>query len=167
MAKVTPPSPRLWYGLAVTRILLGLIFLWAFFDKLFGLGFATPAAKAWINGGSPTTGFLSHVAGPFADVFNAMAGSSFADWLFMLALLGLGVALVFGVAVRLAAVAGVILTILMWAASFPLANHPFLDEHVIYASLFVVFAAALPYQKLSFAGWWAKLPVIKPQFWFK
>ena len=29
------------YALALARISLGLIFLWAFFDKLWGLGFAT------------------------------------------------------------------------------------------------------------------------------
>ena len=39
--------------LAVLRIMFGFYFLWAFLDKTFGLGFATPAAKAWINGGSP------------------------------------------------------------------------------------------------------------------
>ena len=45
-------GPRL---LAVLRILLGFTFLWAFLDKTFGLGHATPAAKAWVGGGSLTT----------------------------------------------------------------------------------------------------------------
>ena len=40
------------------RVLLGFEFLWAFLDKTFGLGYATPSARAWINGGSPTKGFL-------------------------------------------------------------------------------------------------------------
>ena len=31
-----------------------LRFLWAFLDKAFGLGYATPSGNAWINGGSPT-----------------------------------------------------------------------------------------------------------------
>jgi thiosulfate dehydrogenase [quinone] large subunit len=39
--------------LAVFRVVLGVEFLWAFLDKTFGLGYATPAARAWINGGSP------------------------------------------------------------------------------------------------------------------
>ena len=52
--------------LAVFRVVLGFEFLWAFLDKLFGLGYATPSAKAWIAGGSPTKGFLSSVdVGPF------------------------------------------------------------------------------------------------------
>ncbi|MER7365496.1 hypothetical protein ABT353_22580, partial [Nonomuraea wenchangensis] len=46
------------YVWAAARISIGWVFLWAFLDKTFGWGFATPAAKAWINGGSPTTGFL-------------------------------------------------------------------------------------------------------------
>ena len=41
------------------RLVMGFIFLWAFFDKVFGLGFATTTDKAWIYGMSPTTGFLS------------------------------------------------------------------------------------------------------------
>jgi thiosulfate dehydrogenase [quinone] large subunit len=40
--------------LAVFRVVLGFAFLWAFLDKTFGFGYATPSAKAWINGGSPT-----------------------------------------------------------------------------------------------------------------
>ncbi|MEU1390068.1 hypothetical protein ABZ444_29030, partial [Nonomuraea sp. NPDC005730] len=46
------------YVWAVARIAIGWIFLWAFLDKTFGWGFATPAGKAWVAGGSPTTGFL-------------------------------------------------------------------------------------------------------------
>ena len=44
-------------GLA--RISLGWVFLWAFLDKTFGLGYATESKDAWIDGGSPTFGFLS------------------------------------------------------------------------------------------------------------
>ncbi|WP_318272177.1 hypothetical protein [Microbispora triticiradicis] len=51
----TDPARYVW---AAARVAVGWVFLWAFLDKLFGWGFATPAAKAWINGGSPTTGFL-------------------------------------------------------------------------------------------------------------
>ena len=57
--------------LAVFRVVVGFEFLWAFLDKTFGLGYATPSAKAWINGGSPTKGFLSSVAvGPFEATFH-------------------------------------------------------------------------------------------------
>src|SRR5512138_1326803 len=63
--------------LAVLRVSLGFVFLWAFLDKTFGFGYATPAAKAWINGGSPTKGFLSSVAvGPFEATFHSWAGTA-------------------------------------------------------------------------------------------
>ncbi|MDT4972397.1 MAG: thiosulfate dehydrogenase (quinone) large subunit, partial [Pseudonocardiales bacterium] len=75
--------------LAVLRVATGFVFLWAFLDKTFGLNYATPSAKAWINGGSPTTGFLAHVeVGPFQSFFHSIAGSGWANWSFMLGLLG-------------------------------------------------------------------------------
>ena len=108
-------------ALAVLRIATGLIFLWAFIDKLFGLGYATPGAKAWIAGGSPTKGFLGSVdVGPFDSAFHAIAGAWWADWLFMLGLLGIGVAVTLGVALRLSAIAGSVMLLLMWLAEFPL-----------------------------------------------
>ena len=53
--------------LAGLRIVLGFTFIWAFIDKLFGLGYMTPTAKAWINGGTPAQGFMKHAEGPFAS----------------------------------------------------------------------------------------------------
>ena len=91
------------------RLAIGWVFLWAFLDKTFGLGYATPGENAWVDGGSPTTGFLSHVDGTFAGVFNDLAGQGWADWLFMAGLLGIGAALVLGVFVNLATVSGALL----------------------------------------------------------
>ncbi|MGW5055042.1 hypothetical protein [Actinokineospora sp. NPDC004072] len=60
------PAARL---LAMVRIAMGLVFAWAFLDKSFGLGYATPSANAWINGGSPTKGFLGGIdRGPLGDM---------------------------------------------------------------------------------------------------
>ncbi|MFI5588385.1 ANTAR domain-containing protein [Amycolatopsis sp. NPDC051758] len=88
-------------ALAVLRIVMGLTFLWAFLDKMFGLGYSTSSAQAWISGGSPTKGFLGHVqVGPMQSMLRDWAGAGWADWLFMLALLGLGVALLLGVALK-------------------------------------------------------------------
>ena len=50
--------------LAVLRLATGFIFLWAFLDKTFGLGFSTPAERAWLNGGTPAQGFLNSPASP-------------------------------------------------------------------------------------------------------
>lgn len=98
-APTSPESTRSRHAVDVLRIGLGLVFLWAFLDKTFGLGFSTKSAQAWIHGGSPTQGFLGHVeVGPLQSTFRSIAGAGWVNTLFMLALLGLGVALIAGVA---------------------------------------------------------------------
>ncbi len=131
------------YGWSIARLGLGYIFLWAFFDKLLGLGFATCKDKAgainlacsqsWIHGGSPTKGFLGNaVTGPFANFYHHLAGNVFVDWAFMLGLLFIGVGLLFGTWIKSAAVAGMILMALMWSSLLWPANSPGVDEHFIY-----------------------------------
>ena len=70
--------------LAVLRIMFGFYFLWAFLDKTFGLGWATTSENAWINGGSPTEGYLSGVVDdpntPFQGLFETFLGQTWADW---------------------------------------------------------------------------------------
>lgn len=123
------------------RLVMGLIFLWAFVDKLVGLGFATPSERAWINGGSPTTGFLTNaVKGPFAEFFRSLAGNPLVDWLFMLGLLGVGLTLLLNRFVVWGAIAGSVMMILMWLAVFPPENNPLLDEHIVYALVFAILA---------------------------
>lgn len=120
---------------------MGLIFLWAFVDKLFGLGFATPAERSWLNGGSPTTGYLTNATkGPFAEFFQSLAGVAVVDWLFMLGLLGVGLTLIINRYVFFGAVAGGIMMILMWLSVFPPQNNPLLDEHIVYALVLALLA---------------------------
>jgi thiosulfate dehydrogenase [quinone] large subunit len=143
-----------WYAVAIVRLLLGFIFLWAFFDKLFGWNHATTSVQAWVNGGSPTKGFLVNAQGPFASFFHGMAGHTWADWLFMIGLAGIGVALLLGIIVRFAVVVGSILLALMWMASLPIATNPAIDEHIVYiVALWVVFLG-YPNQVLSLGSWW-------------
>lgn len=151
------------------RLSIGFVFLWAFLDKAFGLGYSTPAERAWINGGSPTRGFLSHVeVGPFQDAFRAIAGAGWADWLFMLGLLAIGVAVILGVAMWPAAVAGSVMMLLMWAAEWPLAQftstgdatgsvNPFMDYHLIYALALILLAALGAGRTGGLGTWWARL----------
>src|SRR3990167_631912 len=97
------------------RLALGFTFLWAFLDKLFGLNFATSPDKSWLSGVSPTFGFLQNaVHGPFASIYNSLAGSVLVDWLFMLGLLLIGTSLIFGICLRLAGFSGALLMFLMW-----------------------------------------------------
>src|SRR3989344_4887256 len=108
------------YFIASLRIGLGLIFLWSFFDKLFGLGFATASNKSWLAGTSPTFGFLKFgTHGPFKPIFESLAGNPVVDWLFMLGLLSVGTALVLGIARKIATLSGTLMLFLMWLAVFP------------------------------------------------
>lgn len=168
-----PPQrvPSSW--LAALRIAVGWVFLWAFVDKLFGLGYSTPSERSWLNGGSPTRGFLSNVdVGPFAGFFRGLAGNPIVDWLFMLGLLGIGVAVVSGVALRIAAASGTLMMVLMWAAEWHPARFtgageptgstdPLLSYHLIYALALIVFAVTYAGDRFGFGRWWAQLPFVR------
>ncbi|GIH94940.1 DoxX family membrane protein [Planobispora siamensis] len=155
-------TPAAAYAWAAARIALGWVFLWAFVDKLFGLGFATPAAKAWVNGGSPTTGFLKgtgeHALGGF---FSSLAGQVWVDWLFMLGLAGVGTALILGMGMRVAAGAGALMMLMMWAAELPLVTNPFVDEHIVYAIVLVALALSHAGDTLGLGAWWSRTALVK------
>lgn len=162
------------YVWGATRILLGLVFLWAFVDKLIGLGFTTcrdaasntvniMCSSAWLEGGSPTTGFLKFATkGPFAEFFQSLAGNALLDWLFMLGLLGVGVALVLGIGVRLAGYSGALMLALMYVAGFiPPEHHPFVDEHIVYMVVLLGLVKVNKDQKLGFGKSWQKTNLVK------
>lgn len=164
-------------ALAVLRIATGFIFLWAFLDKLFGLHYSTPTVRAWIHGGSPTKGFLSSVqVGPFESASHSMAGAWWADWLFMLGMLAIGVAVIAGVALRFSAAAGTILLAMMWFAEFPLAQHtslggpsgstnPLVDYHFLYALVLIALAATYAGNTWGLGRRWARLPFVQRNRW--
>ncbi|HEX7304981.1 DoxX family membrane protein [Lentzea sp.] len=166
-------------SLAVLRIATGLLFLWAFFDKAFGLGYATQDKNAWFSGGSPTKGFLGRVdVGPFQSMFRDWAGAWWADMLFMVGLLAIGVALVLGIGLRVAAAAGTLMMLLMWAAEWPPAQHnsageatmstnPVIDYHVVYAIVLIVLAATASGAVWGLARWWDTLPFVKSNAWLR
>lgn len=153
--------------LVALRLGLGFIFAWAFLDKTFGLGLATLPAKAWLAGGSPTAGYLSHTDGVFSNLFQTLTTSAAVEWLFMLGLLGIGLALLLGIGLRVAAAAGSLLMILLWLSQLPLANNPFMDEHIIYALLIIFLASVNAGQWLGLGKWWSKLNLVKNNPWLK
>ena len=159
-------------ALAVLRLAFGFTFLWAFFDKLFALGFHTGYDQAgnldrfgdaaWINGGSPTEGFLAFGAdGPFEDFYHSIAGAAWADWLFMLGLLGIGTALTLGIGMRVAAGAGGLLYVLMWSVVLPPENNPVIDDHILGAISLVVLALTLAGDTWGFGRQWARTSLVR------
>ena len=161
-------------ALGALRIAYGLTFLWAFFDKLLALGFHTGydqegtldrfGPAAWINGGSPTEGFLQfgvNPDSPFAGFFNGLAGYAIVDWLFMLGLLGIGLALTFGVALRLGTISGFAMYLFMYAAIMLPENNPVLDDHLIGAIVMVVLALTLAGDTWGLGKTWARTHLVR------
>jgi thiosulfate dehydrogenase (quinone) large subunit len=150
------------YVAAAIRLSLGWIFLWAFVDKLFGLGHETTSAQAWIHGGSPTFGFLKKGAeGPFADFYHGIAGATWANWLFMIGLAGIGTALLLGIFMRIAAASGALMLVLMWSVVLPPANNLFMDDHIIYALVLVLLALMGAGRFVGFGGAWERLSIVQ------
>jgi thiosulfate dehydrogenase (quinone) large subunit len=155
----------LWAGL---RIALGWTFLWAFLDKMFGWGFATETERAVVNGGSPTEGFLSHATtGPFAGFYQDIAGATWADILFMAGLAGIGIALLLGIGIRIAAASGALLLVMMWTAVLPPENNPFMDDHLINAGLLAVLAVVGAGDTLGLGKAWTHTPLVQRLPWLK
>jgi thiosulfate dehydrogenase [quinone] large subunit len=66
-----------------------------------------------------------------------LAGAGLVNWLLMIGLLGIALALLLGVGVRIAAISGAIMVILMWSASLPPQDDVFMDNHIIYALVLI------------------------------
>lgn len=147
--------------LGVTRLMVGFTFLWAFLDKTFGLGFATPTENSWLNGGSPTTGFLGgSIAGgnPFAQVWEFFLSiNPLTDVLFMVGLLGIGVALMLGIGTRVAAVSAAAMYTLMYLAAFPIATNPLYDDHLLMAVIVIAMAGLAAGDHVGFGKSWNRL----------
>lgn len=153
------------YVWAITRLSLGWVYLWAFLDKMFGLGHETASADSWINGGNPTQGFLSGAVGPFAGIYHDIAGTALVNSLFMVGLLAIGAALMLGIVMRLACAAGALLVVLMWTAALPPENNLFMDDHVIYALVLVGLALVGAGNTLGLGRWWAQTEIVKRYGW--
>lgn len=174
------PDRPVWavIGLVGLRLALGFEFLWAFLDKTFGLGYSTATKDAWIRGGSPTKGFLSGAnVGPFQGIFRSLAGVPGIDWLFMLGLLGVGVAFILGVAIRPAALSGALMLLLMWAAVWVPATtaagqpsgstNPIVDEHIVGIFGFIVVAALATWGAGYLGRKWASVPIVAAHSWLR
>jgi len=149
------------------RLSLGWIFLWAFLDKTFGLGFSTPTEKAWISGSSPTLGFLSNVQGFFSPFFNQIAGALLIDWLFMLGLFLVGFALMLGICLKIAGYSGSLMMLLIWLSQLPIKQNPFLDDHIIYILILIGIAHFDKVTWCSVGSWWRETDLVKRSVFLK
>jgi thiosulfate dehydrogenase (quinone) large subunit len=157
------------------RLAMGWIFLWAFLDKLLALGFATGrdpetgvvdryGPAAWIEGGSPTEGFLSfglHTKEPFLGFYADLAGEGWVDWVYMISMAAIGIALLLGIFTTLAAIGGAIWMVLFYTASaiWP-ENNPFLDDHVVEFIVLLGIAYVGAGRHLGLGRWWESTSLV-------
>jgi thiosulfate dehydrogenase [quinone] large subunit len=126
-------SPWAWLTFSL-RLSLGWIFLWAGADKLY---------SELTTGKLATAGYLQYATyGPLAPFFQSLAGNVAVDVLLVWGLLLIGVALILGVFMRLAAISGAVMMLLFYASAWPPAHNPFLDDHIVYALVFGLLALA-------------------------
>lgn len=157
----------------ILRIGMGWTFLWAFLDKTFGLGFATcrdaktmvvdvMCQKAWVNGGSPTLGFLKFgTKGPLAEFFQGLAGNAIVDNLFMAGMLLIGLALILGIGVRIASYSGILMFTLMYLSAMLPENNVFLDEHIMYSVMMVGFLFTNAGDYLGLGKKWSQTKLVQ------
>ena len=174
--RVDEPKPRgaIFWGLL--RLGMGWIFFWAFLDKLLALGFATGrdaetgvvdrfGPAAWIEGGSPTEGFLSfglNTKEPFLGFYSDLAGQGWVDWVYMVSMAAIGLALLLGIFTTLAAIGGAIWMVLFYTASaiWP-ENNPFLDEHLIELIVLLGIAYVGAGRYLGLGHWWENTSLVR------
>ena len=164
---VTRPGAR--RALALCRLLLAVVFLWPVADKTFGLGYATPGERAWVAGSSPTEGYLGSIESPLAGGFAALSGPA-VDWLFMLGMLGTGLALLLGIGLRVAAVAGGLLMLSLWLSTWPFAagsQNPLVDQHLVFTALLAALALTRAGDTWGLGRAWAASPVPGSASWLR
>lgn len=148
--------------IGLLRIALGWIFIWAFFDKLFGLGFSTINDKSWLIGYSPTKDFLSlGTSGIFAPVYYALAGNVIVDWAFMLGLFLIGISLILGIGIKIASYSGSLMMILMWSTNLPPKTNPLIDYHIIFLIVLILFSVLKAGRFLGFGNRWKTIKLVK------
>lgn len=168
-----------WTFLSITRIVIGFYFLWAFFDKLIGLGFSTckgeegvavMCERAWLSGGRITEGYLGSSTGPMADFFATMGTWAWTDWPFMLGLAGIGIALMLGIGTRIGMVSATAMLLLMYLShGWPFignATNPIIDSHIVMAvAVIAVVLMEVSRQSIGLGNWWRKLDIVQKNRW--
>jgi len=166
--------------IAVMRIALGLVYLWAFISQGFGIGYtnkATPppdspagapvvyewtfnvdADNGWITSGfdhSPTEAYVdNNLHGPLAFIPQNLP-TGLVDFMWIFALAGLGIALTFGVFANIAGWGGFVMNILIWLATFPPSTNPLIDgEHVTFALAILLFMWLQASNYWGVGRWW-------------
>lgn len=168
--------------MGVARLLIGWEFLWAFLDKTFGLGYATDTASAWIHGGSPASGVMFALTGPFTGFYQTVTGghavagftaqgapigfvpvNTWIDWVYMASMLLIGIGLMTGIMTRIAAIGGIVWMAIFYTATFFADGryNPFYDVHVLTALVLVGIIVVDAGRYLSLGRYWRRFELVQ------
>ena len=70
-------------------------------------------------------------------------------------------ALTFGIAIRLGAIAGFVMYLMMWSVALWPANNPVIDDHILGAISMVVLGLTLAGDTWGFGRAWSKLGLVQ------
>jgi thiosulfate dehydrogenase [quinone] large subunit len=146
------PRPALAASSAVlpARLFLGIVFLYAGIDKLTDPAFFDPSATGYIGNQlagfatiSPIGGFLTGVAVPNATLFG---------WVTALGEVAIGLGTLVGLFSRVAALAGMVLSLSLWLSASWATDPFYLGSDLPYAMFFLVLAVGGPHPVWSLDG---------------
>jgi len=146
--------------LAVVRILFGIMFLWAFLDKMFGLGMETPLNQGLIQGYSPSAYLMYMSDNTFYPLFSIFAGNIVTDAVLMVGLLLMGTALILGIASKITTVATISFLFLMMLVVFPPTDN-IVDYHLIYIVMMFAVYLGHGFSRIGFEGRWLESKLVK------
>lgn len=151
------------FTFGILRVLLGSMLLWAFLDKMFGLGYSTPHGMGFIDGHSPTIGFLTMASnGTFGWLFEPMIGiSGLIDVVILLAMSALGIGLILGIGRNLCCTSGMLMFFMFYLAVQPLSTNPLIDEHIVYIIILFGVLFTDSCGQLGLGNWWKGTSLVK------
>ncbi|WP_213455364.1 hypothetical protein [Rhizomonospora bruguierae] len=146
---------------ALVRLALAFLFLWTFADNLVGLDRPTPPGSGWLDGVSPTADYLKNVHNSLAPAYHLIAGQAWVDWVFMISLAVVGLALLLGIAMTLTAALGAAMLVVVWLSALPLVGAPVIDDRLVYALILIGIASTGAGLHFSLAPWWRDTALVR------
>ena len=131
-------------GVALLRVVVGIVFLWAGLEKAIGVGLGTWSAGGFLEFGTCGTlgwPFVTEVAegqcfNPTQGFWVALAGNEAAltliDWLVPLGQIGIGVSLILGLLTRFGAAMGTLMMLFFFVAAWDF-QYGIANQHLTYA----------------------------------
>ena len=97
-----------------------------------------------------------------------LAAKVLTDWLFMLALLLIGVALLLGIGMKIGTISGSVLMFFMWAATLPKPGNIFqIDDHVVNLLVLLILLFLKAGQVAGLGRWWTNTKLVKKLPWLE